>query len=84
MKNHISSLGVVLTTLGSFLVWRFLTELNWADKNAFLQGKGVLRIPAPEAEDVRKFKLQLNLSRLGLGLIILGGFLQIISNYLTE
>jgi hypothetical protein len=84
MKVHINTLGVIFTTLGSFLVWRYLTELNWADKEAFLKGKGVLTVPSPTEDDIKKFKCQLRLSKLGLGLILLGGALQVVSNYLFE
>ena len=84
MKTHINTLGVIFSSIGSFLVWRYLTELNWADKEAFLKGKGVLTVPSPTEDDVKKFKCQLWLSKLGLGLILLGGALQVISNYLSE
>jgi hypothetical protein len=84
MKTHINTLGIIFATLGSFLVWKYLTELNWADKEAFLRGKGVMTIPSPTPEDVKKFKCQLRLSKLGLALIIFGGAIQIGSNYLPE
>jgi hypothetical protein len=84
MKIHINTLGIIFATLGSFLVWKYLTELNWADKEAFLKGEGVMTIPSPKPEDIKKFKRQLRLSKLGLALIILGGAIQISSNYLPE
>ena len=84
MKTHINTLGIISATLGSFLVWRYLTELNWADKEAFLKGEGRMVIPSPSEQDVKKFKCQLRLSKLGLGLILLGGALQVVSNYLSE
>lgn len=84
MKILINTLGIISSTLGSFLVWRYLTELNWADKEAFLKGKGVLTVPSPTEEEIKKFKRQLRLSKLGLGLILLGGAIQIVSNYLSE
>jgi hypothetical protein len=84
MKTHINTLGIIFATLGSYLVWRYLTELNWADKEAFLKGEGVMTIPSPTPEDIKKFKYQLRLSKLGLGLIILGGGIQVLSNYLPE
>lgn len=84
MKTHINTLGIISATLGSFLVWRYLTELNWADKEAFLKGEGRMVIPSPSEQDVKKFKYQLRLSKLGLGLILLGGALQVVSNYLSE
>ena len=84
MKTHLNTLGVVLSTVGSYLVWRYLTELNFADKDAYLQGKGSLRIPAPTEQEVAKFKHSVRLSKLGLGLIIAGGLAQVVSNYLPD
>ena len=84
MKTTINSLGILSSTIGSFLVWRYLTEINFADKEKFLQGEGVLTIPNPSKEDVAKFKRSLFLSETGLLLILLGGILQIISNYMPS
>lgn len=84
MKTLINTLGIISATLGSFLVWRYLTELSWADKEAYLKGKGVLTVPTPTENDIKKFKCQLRLSKLGLGLILLGGALQVVSNYWCE
>jgi hypothetical protein len=84
MKTHINTLGILLSAIGSFLVWRYLTELNWADKEAFLRGEGVMTVPSPTEDEIQKFKLQLKLSKLGLAMILLGGLVQIISNYFPE
>jgi hypothetical protein len=84
MKNSVNTFGIVLTTTGSFLVWRYLTELNWADKNAFLRGEGRMVIPSPSKKAINKFKCQLMLSKLGFGLILVGGFFQILSNYIGD
>jgi hypothetical protein len=84
MKTNINTLGIIFSTLGSFLVWKYLTELNWADKGAFLRCEGVMKVPSPTAEGVEKFKRQLRLSKLGLALIIIGGAIQVFSNYLPE
>jgi hypothetical protein len=84
MKILINTLGIISATLGSFLVWRYLTELNWEDKEAYLNGKGILTVPSPTEEDIKKFKYQLLLSKIGLRLILLGGTLQVVSNYLSE
>lgn len=84
MKIHINTLGIILATGGSFLVWRYLTELNWADKEAFLRGEGVMTVPSPTKDEIKKFKLQLRLSKLGLVMILVGGLVQIVSNYFPE
>ena len=84
MKTTINSIGIALSTVGSFLVWRYLTEINFADKEQYLQGNGVMTVPSPTPEDVKKFKRSLALSETGLMLIFWGGALQIISNYSTN
>ena len=33
-KNLINSVGVAFASLGAFLVWRYLTEINFADKES--------------------------------------------------
>jgi hypothetical protein len=81
MKVHINSVGIFLATVGSFLVWKYLTELSWADKGAFKAGKGLLTIPTPTEVDIKRFRRQLWLSKLGLSLIVLGGAFQIASNH---
>jgi hypothetical protein len=43
-----------------------------------------MKVPSPTAEDVEKFIRQLRLSKLGLALIIIGGAIQVFSNYLPE
>jgi hypothetical protein len=84
MKTHLNTLGVVLATVGSYLVWRYLTELNFADKGEYLQGRGSITVGDPTAEDIAKFKRSIFLSTLGLGLIIAGGLAQVVSNYLPD
>ena len=84
MKTTINSLGILLTTIGSFLVWRYLTEINFADKESYLEGKGVLTVPCPTETDVAKFKKSLRLSETGLLLILWGGAFQILSNYMPS
>ena len=81
MKTAINSIGILLSTVGSYLVWRYLTELNFADKESYLQGEGVLLVPRVTSEDIKKLKRSLALSKTGLALIVIGGTLQIISNY---
>jgi hypothetical protein len=82
MKIFLNSLGVAFSTIGAFLVWHFIAQLNFADREAYIRGEGVMTIPDPSPEDIRKFKSEIFFSRVGLALIILGGVLQIFSNYL--
>lgn len=82
MKSYINSLGVVLATIGAYLIWRNIAQVNFADKEAFLRGKGILTIPNPTPEDIKKLRLEITLSKLGLGLILIGGLLQMTSNFM--
>jgi hypothetical protein len=81
MKTYLSTIGILLTTIGSFLIWKYLTELNWADKEAFMRGEGRFTVPSPNEADIKRFRHQLWLSKFGLALILLGGAIQIVSNH---
>ena len=35
MKSLINSIGVGLSTIGAFLVWRYIAQLNFIDKNSY-------------------------------------------------
>ena len=70
LEAYINSLGVIFSSVGAFLVWKYLTELNFIDKEAYLKGEAVLFIPSLTADDVKKFKRQVLISKLGLGLIL--------------
>lgn len=63
-------------------MWRYLTELNFADKEAYLEGKGILTVPDPSALDVKRFKRSVVFSKAGLVLILIGGLFQVVSNYM--
>ncbi len=82
MQTYLNSIGVLMATSGAYLVWRYLTELNFADKKAYLRGEGVMAIPDPNKEEIATFKRALLLSKLGLVLIVLGGVAQVVSNHL--
>lgn len=79
----INSLGVACATLGAFLVWRFLTQITFVDQEAYLAGRGLLTIPNPSEQDVQQRKRAILLSKLGLAMIVLGGVLQILGNFLA-
>jgi len=82
MQPYLNSFGVLMTTAGAYLVWRFLTELNFVDKEAYLKGEAVLTGRDPSPEEIATFKRAIRLSKLGLWLIVLGGVAQIVSNHL--
>ena len=79
IKTHFNTLGVLVSTIGSYLVWRYFTELNFADKESYLQGKGSMTIRVPTEQEIAKFKRSVCLSKLGLGLIIVGGLAQVLA-----
>ncbi len=81
MKAHLNTVGIILTIIGALLIWFFLGELTFANKDEYLKGRGEMEIPNPTPQDVKKFKGAICLSRIGIGLIVVGGFLEIISNY---
>lgn len=84
LKIYINSIGIICASIGAFLVWRYLTELNFTDKDAYLKGEGLLVIPSPTPEDIKRFRRTVLLSKIGLGLILIGGVLQVISNHCFE
>jgi len=84
IKTHANSAGIVLATVGSFLVWRFLTEINMLDKEGYLKGQATLTLADPTAKEIAKFKMACMLSKVGINMIIVGGLLQVISNYLPD
>ena len=83
-KNFVNSFGIAFASIGSYLVWRYLTEINFADKEAYLRGEGVLTVPDPSPEDVSRLKRSILFSKFGLFMILAGGGLQIISNYIPS
>ena len=81
-KSHMNSVGVLLSAVGAFLVWLFIAELNFAEQDEYLKGRGSLKIGDPSPAEIKKFKTRIWFSRIGLILILVGALLQIISNYL--
>lgn len=69
-KNLINSVGVAFASLGAFLVWRYLTEINFADKEAYLRGEGLLTVPDPTQDDIKRLRRSIILSKLGLAMIL--------------
>jgi len=49
-------IGVAFACLGVFLVWRYLTEINFVDKEAYFRGEGMLTVPDRSAEALRLLK----------------------------
>jgi hypothetical protein len=80
----VNTIGLIAATIGSVLVWFFLTEISTMDKDKFLKGVSEMRVEAATPEAIKKFKCQLRLSQFGLFLIILGGVLQGWSNFIND
>jgi len=74
----------MLTIIGALLIWIFIGEINFASKAEYLKGHGAMEIPDPTPEDIKKLKRNIFLSRMGMALIVVGGFLEILSNYYCE
>lgn len=83
-KNFVNSFGIAFASIGAYLVWRYLMEINFADKEAYLRGEGVVTVPDPSLADVRSLKRLILFLKLGLFMILAGGGLQIISNYIPS
>ena len=83
MKILMNSLGVALSSIGAYLVWHYIAQLNFADKEGFLRGEGRLIVPDVTPQMIKKFQFEKLMSKIGLGLILTGGVLQIVSNYLS-
>lgn len=84
MKTTINSIGLVMASLGSFVVWAYLGDLNMADTESLKKGEIVLVVPTTTPELCAKLLREKLWSRCGLGLILVGGLLQIVSNYMPE
>ncbi len=78
----LNSIGIIITTIGSYLVWRYITDINFVDKDAYFKGDGVLKVQNPSEDDIKLLKKSIRNSKIGYYLIVLGGLLQILSNHL--
>ena len=84
MKAHLNTVGIMLTLIGALLIWIFIGEINFASKAEYLKGHSREEILDPPPEDIKKLKRNIFLSRIGMALIVVGGFLEILSNYYCE
>ncbi len=82
-KYCINTLGLVFATAGGCLLWYFVTDVIKVNKKEILAGQDVqITIPANSTELRKSLKTNIILSRIGIFLTILGGVLQICSNYM--
>ena len=77
----LTSLGLVLDIIGALILWRYVAEINFADKKDFLKGNASLVLADPTPEQIRSYKLSIWLSRLGIALLLVGFVLQLLGNY---
>ncbi len=52
MSSHLNTLGIILTIVGAYLVWRYLMVVSFVDHDEYLKGRGLLTVPDPTPEDV--------------------------------
>lgn len=83
-KTHVNTIGVVFAGVGSVLLWKYIGDVVYSDKDEFLKGNSTLMIHDATHEAISKLKWSIRLSRFGIGLIIAGSALQIASNYFPE
>jgi hypothetical protein len=82
LKSHLNTAGLILVIIGTLLVWFFVGELYvFHDKAEYLKGHGSITLSDPTPDAINKFKRNVCASRIGIGLIVAGEILQIISNY---
>ena len=70
----LNTVGIILTIIGALFNLAFLGELNFALKDEYLKGHGALEVPNWTPEDIKKLKRNIFLSRMGMALIVVGGF----------
>lgn len=52
----LNSVGVAFASVGSILVWQYLTEISFVEKEAYMRGQGVLTVPVLSKSDISRFK----------------------------
>jgi hypothetical protein len=84
-KNHISTAGVVMATVGACLLWYFVSDVLQVNKKDILNGKPVtLTIPDNTPELRQRLHVHTFLARLGVFLTLCGGVLQVMSTYMSD
>lgn len=82
-KNFINTAGLLLATTGGCLLWYFVAEVAVVNKKGILAGEEVVfTIPSNTQVLRRSLYVNIVLSRIGVSLTVLGGVLQMVSNYM--
>lgn len=78
---NVSSVGLILDIVGALLLWRYVAEIDFAEKDEFLKGNAVLNVADPTPEEIRSYKRNVFISRIGVALLVIGFSLQVVGNY---
>lgn len=74
-----------MVTMGAALLWYFVGNVVEVNRKEILAGEPVtLTIPETTPKLQRKLRTHIALSRVGLFLTVVGGALQVASNYMSE
>lgn len=76
----LTDIGLVLDIVGAFLLWKFVVEINFTDKEQWLSGNAVLVVSDPTPEQIKKFRRNMVISRLAICLLIAGFAFQLLGN----
>ncbi len=78
---NLTAVGLVLDIIGAILLWRFIVEINFADRDDYLKGEATLAVLDPTPEQIEAYKRNIWISRAAILLLVLGFVLQLIGNY---
>lgn len=76
----LNSIGLVFDIVGAVLIWFFVAEINFANKEFYLQGDAVIDLEDPSPEKIKAFKRNIMLSRIGIVALVVGFIFQLASN----
>ena len=81
--TDITALGLTLDIIGAVLLWRYVVEINFADKEAYLQGHATLALVDPTPKQIQRYKNAIACSRIAIVFLVAGFILQLIGNYVS-
>jgi hypothetical protein len=76
----ITSIGLVLDIIGAFFIWYFVIEVSLLDMAEFLKGRAAVALSDPSPGAIGAYKKRISMSRIGVGLLIVGFILQLVGN----
>ena len=78
---NVSTVGLFLDIVGALLLWRYVVEIDFVEKDEFLKGNAVLTPADPTPEEIRSYKRRIVISRIGVAFLVIGFSLQVVGNY---